>query len=85
LETTKSYQQSFSRFRDYSSTLLFSDVEGQLIEEIKKLYPNIKIMIGGPRANMLTWQDYADITIVGEAEDKLLEILKLIDELEAEQ
>jgi len=36
LETTKSYQQSFSRFRDYSSTLLFSDVEGQLIEEIKK-------------------------------------------------
>lgn len=36
LETSKSYQQSFSRFRDYSSTLLFSDVEAQLIEEIKK-------------------------------------------------
>lgn len=34
LEPDKSYQQSFSRFRDYSSDNLFSDVENQLMMEI---------------------------------------------------
>lgn len=36
LEPDKSYQQTFSRFRDFSSDFLFSDVENNLIEEIKK-------------------------------------------------
>lgn len=34
LEPDKSYEQSFSRYRDYNSTNLFGDVEQQLVEEI---------------------------------------------------
>ena len=34
LEPDKSYQQSFSRYRDYNSTNLFGDVEQQLVGEI---------------------------------------------------
>lgn len=34
LEPDKSYEQSFSRFRDYSSDNLFGDVENALVEEI---------------------------------------------------
>jgi hypothetical protein len=36
LEPDKNYSQKFSRFRDYSSDLLFADVENQLVGEIKK-------------------------------------------------
>ena len=34
LEPEKSYEQTMSRFRDFSSDNLFSDVENQLVEEI---------------------------------------------------
>ena len=34
LEPDKSYDQRFSRYRDYNSTNLFGDVEQQLVEEI---------------------------------------------------
>jgi len=80
IELTTRFINSKTKYIGISSTFWDNNTMPEniklSIEEIKKLYPNIKIMIGGPRANMLTWQDYADITIVGEAEDKLLEILK---------
>jgi hypothetical protein len=36
LEPEKSYEQTMSRFRDFSSDNLFSDVENQLVEEINQ-------------------------------------------------
>jgi len=36
LESEKSYEQTMSRFRDFSSDNLFSDVENQLVEEINQ-------------------------------------------------
>jgi radical SAM superfamily enzyme YgiQ (UPF0313 family) len=42
---------------------------------IRKEYPHIKIMFGGPRAENPRIKPYADIVIPGEAETKLLELL----------
>ncbi len=36
VEADKSYQETFSRYRDFSSDNLFSDVENELMEEINK-------------------------------------------------
>lgn len=36
VETDKSYTQTFSRFRDFSSAFLFADVENNLVLEINK-------------------------------------------------
>ena len=46
------------------------------IETIKILYPHLKIIMGGARADSQNIKQYADFTIVGEAENKLLELLK---------
>lgn len=44
------------------------------IEYIKREYPHIKILIGGPRANFPYIKKYADLIITGEAEDKILDL-----------
>ena len=46
------------------------------INVIKKEYPHIKIIVGGQRADNSVIKDIADIVILGEAEDKLLSLIK---------
>lgn len=43
---------------------------------IKQEYPHLKLVIGGQRANNQLYSDPADYVIVGEAEDKLLQLIK---------
>ena len=52
-----------------------NNIENAIIK-IKKMHPNIKIIFGGARSDFQNIKKYADICIVGEAEDKLLELLK---------
>lgn len=49
------------------------------INLVRKHYKDIKIIIGGPRANSKNIKDIADIIILGEAEDKLLNLIKGIN------
>jgi hypothetical protein len=46
------------------------------LNAIKKEYPDIKIIVGGQRADNRSIKDIADIIILGEAEDKLLSLIK---------
>lgn len=43
---------------------------------IKKEYPNIKLIFGGPRADSINVKEIADIVLLGESENSLLNLLK---------
>lgn len=47
------------------------------IQLIKQQFPHIKIVIGGPRANYPDIKQHADLSITGEAEDKILQLFDI--------
>lgn len=77
----KKYNEKFLFIGISSSFLYFNDVE--FAQEIKKRFPNVKIVLGGANPwlekKTLEATDYIDLVIYGHAENALLEYLKWLD------
>lgn len=69
-----------TKFLGVSSTFWPEEIMPENILEsikiIKKEYPNIKIVIGGPRANSSFNKENSDLILLGEAENSLLNLIK---------
>lgn len=79
VELTSLFISSHTQYIGLSSSFLpeppIPDSIMEAIRIIKSQHPNIKFILGGARADSADLNSGADIIIVGEAEDKLLELI----------
>jgi len=80
IKLTEKFIDSSTKYLGISSGFWADDhIPDNILESIKFIrneYPQLKIIIGGQRADNLSIKQLADIVILGEAEDKLLSLLK---------
>jgi radical SAM superfamily enzyme YgiQ (UPF0313 family) len=80
MELTSRFVSSKTKFIGISTSFWYDnnipDNINEFINDFRQLFPGIKIIFGGARADSEFLKSVADMTIVGEAENKLLELIK---------
>ncbi len=84
LDAAKEVVKVNPQFVGFTSHTFTYNVVKEMIREIKKSNPRIKIIVGGPHASALPRESLedlkADIVVIGEGEEVCLEIIRRLDE-----